>query len=555
MDDQKVKPKIETTSDLFELLKGVYGHNDTAQLDTKNLRYVLYARKSTTDEERQERSIPDQIKDCVDKVILPNNLNLVGSPLQEKGSAKEPDIRPVFRQMIEDIKSGKIDGIISWHPDRLSRNMKEAGEIIDLLDKGILKDLQFATSTFENSPTGKMLLGISFVLSKQYSEHLSENIKRGNRRITEDGLFIGDMKHGYFIRDGRLFPDDHFILIKAAFQKRLDGETQENIAKTLNASSYRVRKKNKEPSLYRWDKDSVSKMLKDPVYAGVLKYGKNLVNLEEHYDFQPIVSVEEFMQINKVNDLRSSKILSSMLVRNDRDTLADLLRNKVICGFCNKTFSSGITTKELKAGTRYYYFYRCETDDCEFKNKGVRAKKIIEFAIDYLEQHHFTTESNYETFVADARAYVKTQNREVSSDIARLSKQIGNKDEEYKRAKNLIAGSPELKRHYDLDQIVAEKKELSSDLDKLKKQRTDLKQSIFTYEEYLELFGSIGVILRSTQDMNKLDQTLRKFFSNFTVKATGSGNQQRCDITVKLNEPFAGFVETGNFDHGRGDRT
>ncbi len=85
--------------------------------------------------------------------------------------------------------------------------MKEAGEIIDLLDKGILKDIRFATSAFENSPTGKMLLSISFVLSKQYSEYLSESATRGNRRKTEDGFFFDEQKHGYFIKDGRLYPD------------------------------------------------------------------------------------------------------------------------------------------------------------------------------------------------------------------------------------------------------------------------------------------------------------------------------------------------------------
>lgn len=163
-------------------------------MDPSTLKYAIYARKSTLGEDRQERSIGDQIKDCVTREIQPNQLNVVQT-VEEKCSAKEPDIRPKFRQLVEDVKSGLIDGIISWHPDRLSRNMKEAGEHIDLLDKGILKDLRFATSTFENSPTGKMLLGISFVLSKQYSEHLSESVSRGNKHKTEDGKFEAWISH------------------------------------------------------------------------------------------------------------------------------------------------------------------------------------------------------------------------------------------------------------------------------------------------------------------------------------------------------------------------
>lgn len=51
--------------------------------------------------------------------------------------------------MLQDFKSGKYQGLIACHADRLARNMKEAGEIIDLVDKGIIRDLRFATSTFE----------------------------------------------------------------------------------------------------------------------------------------------------------------------------------------------------------------------------------------------------------------------------------------------------------------------------------------------------------------------------------------------------------------------
>lgn len=209
--------------------------------------------------------------------------------------------------------------------------MKEAGEIIDLLDKGILEDLQFATSTFENSPTGKILLGISFVLSMQYSEHLSESVTRGNRRKIEDGIFFDEMKHGYVINDrGQLYPDGiNFALIQQAFGMRLDGVSQKDIADWLNSTHYTVRKKSKPAASYRWDKDRVSKLLKDPVYAGVLKYGQHLANLEDHYEFTPAVSVSDFLKINKIKGMDSPELVSSMMVNKRDRTKANLLRGMV----------------------------------------------------------------------------------------------------------------------------------------------------------------------------------------------------------------------------------
>jgi DNA invertase Pin-like site-specific DNA recombinase len=158
---------------------------DTADLDVSTVKYALYARKSTQGEEQQERSIKDQVDECMERVIVPEKLNLVRT-IKEEFSAKEPDTRDKFKTLLDDIRKGKITGIVAWHPDRLARNMKDAGEIIDMLDTGLLKDLKFPTATFENNPTGKMMLGISFVLSKQYSEHLSESVTRGNRRATEE---------------------------------------------------------------------------------------------------------------------------------------------------------------------------------------------------------------------------------------------------------------------------------------------------------------------------------------------------------------------------------
>lgn len=121
--------------------------------------------------------------------------------------------------MLEDIKKGKYEGIIAWHPDRLARNMKEAGEIIDLIDKQIIKELQFVSFTFENSTLqAKMLLGISFVLSKQYSDKLSDDVKRGMRRSTEEGKYLSKAKHGYYRdRNQILRPDgSNFVLLKDA---------------------------------------------------------------------------------------------------------------------------------------------------------------------------------------------------------------------------------------------------------------------------------------------------------------------------------------------------
>ena len=120
---------------LLELLRASQPGRPDA-VDTNSVRYALYARKSTTSEDRQTSSIEDQIRDCMERVVTldeSNPLNIV-KVYQESYSAKVADTREQFKAMIREIELGHIDGVIAWHPDRLARNMKEAGTIIDLVD-------------------------------------------------------------------------------------------------------------------------------------------------------------------------------------------------------------------------------------------------------------------------------------------------------------------------------------------------------------------------------------------------------------------------------------
>lgn len=100
--------------------------------------------------------------------------------------------------MIEMIESGKIQGIVAWHPDRLSRNAMEAAQIIYLLDTGMLKDLKFCSYHFDNPPEGKMFLQMTMSQSKYSSDKLSKDVKRGmNNKATTSGFRPGHVPLGF----------------------------------------------------------------------------------------------------------------------------------------------------------------------------------------------------------------------------------------------------------------------------------------------------------------------------------------------------------------------
>src|SRR3990167_4060613 len=206
-------------------------------LDVTTLKYVLYARKSTDDPQRQVRSISDQINDC-DILINRLELNVVDRIIETK-SAKKPNQRPQFTQMLRDLRSGKYGGVIAWNPDRLARNMKEGGEIIDMVDEDLIKDMRFVTHHFSKDANGKMLLGMAFVLSKQYSDKLSQDVTRGLHRKVEEGK-SHIPKHGYIKDEEGLYRPDgrNFELICEAWAMRKEGTSLEQIEEYLDKEGY-----------------------------------------------------------------------------------------------------------------------------------------------------------------------------------------------------------------------------------------------------------------------------------------------------------------------------
>ena len=157
-------------------------------------KYILYARKSTDEDDRQVLSIEAQLAE-LNEFAAKEKLEIVAS-LTEAKTAKEPG-RTKFCEMLELVNRGKADGIIAWHPDRLARNPIDGGQIIYLVDTGKIKSLKFPTFWFEDTPQGKFMLNIAFGQSKYFIDNLSENVKRGLRQKLRRGEYPGWAAVGY----------------------------------------------------------------------------------------------------------------------------------------------------------------------------------------------------------------------------------------------------------------------------------------------------------------------------------------------------------------------
>ena len=234
---------------------------------------------------------------------------------------------------------------MAWHPDRLARNSVDGGEIIYLIDNGIIKRLVFPTFWFEPTPQGKFMLNMAFGQSKYYVDSLSENTKRGLREKVRRGEFPGPAPLGYLndyrtkkiIVDPQLssvirqiyetYSSGHYALREISFLLKEKGAVTRN-------------KKPFHPSKVRW-------ILSNPFYIGLFYYGGEI----HEGTHEPIISKSLFDKVQRVLNERGH-------------TQPKVKKPFIYCGMLHCSCGMMITgekyIKHFKNGNNpEYIYYRC----------------------------------------------------------------------------------------------------------------------------------------------------------------------------------------------------
>jgi len=315
------------------------------------MRYFIYARKSTDDEDRQVLSIEAQLKEAREYAQR-ENLIVVKEIIEAK-TAKKPG-RPLFNDMLLQIERGAAEGILAWHPDRLARNSVDGGRIIYLVDQKVITDLRFPTLRFDNNAQGKFMLSIVFGQSKYYIDALSENIRRGIRLKLSKGIwpqwapigYINDHKTRTIIIDEGKAP-----FIKRVFELYSAGNhTLEEIRTKINPLGMTGRKE-KPLSISQYQT-----MLKNPLYYGVFRY-KGEMYEGTH---EPVITKKLFDRCQEVMRLRGK--------HKEKQTEKFIFRGLMKCGECGR-----MITAELQKG---HVYYRCTKRLTNCNQKYVREEEL-----------------------------------------------------------------------------------------------------------------------------------------------------------------------------------
>lgn len=315
--------------------------------DTK-LNYCLYARKSSESDERQAMSIDSQIKEMT--TIAEKENIFIKDIRSESYSAKISGSRPVFNQMIKDIKGDSFDSILTWAPDRLSRNAGDLGVLVDLMDAEKLLRIKTYSQIFSNSPNEKFLLMILCSQAKLENDNRAANVKRGIRAKCEMGWRPCMPPLGYYnrafggIKDIVIDPERGPIVKEMFFRAAYLGESGRKLKKWLDSINFKTRSgKYAQVSL-------ILSMLKNPFYYGEFEYplGSGRWYKGSH---EPLISKEIF-------DMVQGRRIGSRKTKWGSKKFAYKMLLK--CGNCGSNIVGEEKFKKLLDGNfSHYIYYHC----------------------------------------------------------------------------------------------------------------------------------------------------------------------------------------------------
>ncbi len=326
----------------------------------------LYPRVSTEDQSRFGHSLDEQ-EDRLRKLCEFKGYKIYKVYREEGVSAKNTN-RPKFKEMIQDMKDGKINKIIVYKLDRLTRSIKDLETICSLLEDYHCDLESVAEEINTGNANGKFFIRMLTILAQLEIERTSERTKFGLVGAARKGHISGSPPLGYTKKDKSkklVINEIEADTVRRIFNMYLEGHSVCYICDTFN----------KENILNRnWPTTTVDKILSNKLYIGVIEHGKrnkdNVLIFEDVVP--PIIDKTTFECVQK----RKEKNL-----KNFKRKRTYIFMQKILCPKCHKIMGGESSTSGT--GDKHIY-YKCNCCKKRISEKKIE-KELIKFLNDMLD--------------------------------------------------------------------------------------------------------------------------------------------------------------------------
>lgn len=291
-------------------------------------------------------------------------------------------MRPVYNELIADLDDGKFNAILTWAPDRLSRNAGDLGSLVDLMDKQKLMRIRTFSQTFGNNPNEKFLLMILCSQAKLENDNRGINVKRGIRAKCEMGWRPGVAPIGYMnrsfngVKDIILDPE-RAPIVTEIFNKTAMGWSGRRIKKWIDEIGF-TNKSGIKVSL-----SQIYLMLNNTFYYGEFEYpdGSGKYYKGAH---KPLISKALFDQIQRAKIIPNTKTAWG----TKQFAFKDIFKY----GSCGASITAEEKFKPTKDGglTRHVYYHCTKQVDRTCPERSINEEELRSQLIEFIKQHEDT---------------------------------------------------------------------------------------------------------------------------------------------------------------------
>lgn len=458
--------------------------------EKKNFVVGIYPRVSTEDQSRFGFSLDEQ-EESLRRLCEYKGYKIYKVYREEGVSAKSMN-RPKFKEMIQDMKDGKINKILVYKLDRLTRSIQDLETICKMLEE-YKCDLESDCEEINTStPTGVFFMRMTTILAQLEIERTSERTKFGLMGAAKKGHFSGKAPIGYRKINKELVIDDvESEVVKDIFKSYLNGLSVCTISKQLNEKNVLNR---------NWRTTTIDRMLSNYIYAGNYQHRKRIQNEETILleDVCPaIIDKHDFELVQKQKEKN---------LKNYTRKHTYVYMQKIVCSKCHKIMGGSSTTSKNKP-TQIYY-------KCNCCNTRINEKKIEEplmlFLNDMLD-YYLLIDNNYKSFF----------NEDLTLEIKRYEKILKELNTKLKRIKNAYLNS-----NIEQDEFIDEEKSIKMQIEetKIKLNNLNTADENLNHKDDLRLY-------------NNLFQLEKMKYKSYYVRKNGLWNkltkEQKAELIIK----------------------
>jgi site-specific DNA recombinase len=476
-------------------------------------KYFSYIRVSTQRQGQHGTSLVEQ-QAAIERFAATWNLPIVKRFEERETAAKQG--RPVFVEMLRELKRQQAHGVIIHKIDRSARNLKDWADLGTLIDNGL--EVHFASESLDlNSRGGRLSADIQAVVASDYIRNLRDETKKGIYGRLKQGIFPFQAPIGY-VDCGPAQPKKidpvNGPLVRKAFELYANGRwSLRDLPDELSRSGLRSRTGKKITT------NGVFTILHNPFYMGLIRIRKTgEVFVGAH---RPIVSKRLFDQVQKIF---AGKNVPKHTIHNFT------FRRMVRCAKCGNLLIGELQKQKV--------YYRCQTRGCTRSclkeetltttlNKQFCRLELSDSEFEYYRQEsarlfrdiESESQALREELILREKKVKERQNRLIDSYVDGVL----NKDEYYGRKSDLIA----------------EEQEIKGRLNSFEQNWTDIPTN---FERFLELANSAYLSFNSAPKDLKRD-LVETVTSNLTANDKS--------VSIKLKNPFELLAKRPRVPSGR----